>query len=601
MVYKKQKAQKQKLRLSEVISVENLQAGYAILHGSSALGVDDGVVKAKFEENQIQDLHKSLRNHSYKPSVSKRVSISKPNGGTRYLAISTTRDKVVQAALYLKLRELVEPNFSADSYGFRPKIGCHDALSALKYKWQACKWVMTFDVQKRFDTINHDLLLKFLEEYCEQSVLELIRKILKAKIIYIGNLNDNLDTNSTRMPQDSILSPLLCNIYFDKFDKWILEIKEKWCRGKYRRNNSGYNKVEFSEAELEVIKSIPELKDKIYRAKLNRKIIEGNNPRQDPNDPNFTRLYYIRYGNDFLVGFVGSKEQAVAIQDKIYEYLESELKFEFSKEKSKIYHSSEKGIFFLGVYVRWSRTQKLTAQKNKSDNDIKKISATAVNNALLHAPIKKLLDRAVDRGFGKRRKSNSLPRPTSFRRWTGFEDQAIVNRFSLITKGIYNYYTCVNSRSDLWPVFNFYRKACALTLADKHKLKTAAKAFKTYGPKLIIKDNLGKIICQLFYPESLKTNVVFKKGKVDRNLKSVDNVTIEVQGNYNINVPTSKQCEYPGCHTKIGLEEYQINSQANIKTATLFLKKLRAKSRKTVTLCRKHHLLVHGKAGRDSK
>jgi len=92
-----------------------------------------------------------------------------------------------------------------------------------------------------------------------------------------------------------------------------------------------------------------------------------------------------------------------------------------------------------------------------------------------------------------------------------------------------------------------------------------------------------------------------KKKQIDRNLKSVDNAIIEIRGSYNINVPTSKQCEYPGCYIKMGLEEHHINPQANIKAATPFLKKLRAKSRKTVTLCRKHHLLVHGKTKGDSK
>jgi len=175
----------------------------------------------------------------------------------------------------------------------------------------------------------------------------------------------------------------------------------------------------------------------------------------------------------------------------------------------------------------------------------------------------------------------------------------IVNRFSLITRGIYNYYTCVNSRSDLWPVFSFYRKACALTLADKHKLKTAAKAFKTYGSKLTIKDGLGKVACQLFYPETLKTSVIFKRAEGSRNLKEIDNIVIGIRGSYNVSSPKSAQCEYPGCHTKVGLEEHHTNPQANIKAASPFLKKLRAKNRKTVTLCRKHHLLVHGKGFRD--
>ena len=131
--------QVQKLTLSEVISEENLKAGYAILKSGATPGVD-GVVKAEFKDNQIRELQKSLRNHTYKPSPTKRVAIPKLNGGTRYLAVSTTRDKIVQAAVYLKLKEIVNSGFSADSYGFRPNKGCHDALNSLKYKWQACRF-----------------------------------------------------------------------------------------------------------------------------------------------------------------------------------------------------------------------------------------------------------------------------------------------------------------------------------------------------------------------------------------------------------------------------------------------------------------------------
>lgn len=586
-----------KVVFSEVISIKNLNDGFSLLHSGAAPGVD-GVKKTEFKKKEIIMLHESLKAHQYKPKPNKKVIISKLNGRTRQLAISSTRDKVVQAALYLKLKEVFEPEFSKDSYGYRPNLGCHDALNALKYQWQHCTWVITFDVEECFKTVNHNLLMKFLEPYCDQSVLELIGKILKVKLVYIGNITDRLDDNSIGIPQGSILSPLFCNVYMNKLDWWVKSLQQVWNKGVSRQYNPDYNKVEFTFSELELIKEYPGIKRKLVREKLNKKILEGKNPRRLPEDPKFSRLYYIRYADDFIVGFVGSKKNAQEVINSIKGFIEKELKFSLSEEKTKLKHGSEKGIFFLGVYLRWTNYNKFT--KTKDSDGYKQIQARAINNAILHAPVRKLLDRAVARGFGKIRKSG-IPRATSHRKWTGFEDKLIVNLFSSILRGIYNYYTCVNSRSDLWPVFSFYRKSCALTLADKHKLRSAAKAFKKYGPRLIVRNKLkGVDETKLFYPDSLKTNIIFKRGKLDRNLKEIDTNIEKIQGSYKINLPTSTICQYPGCHSKENLEEHHINPQSNIKAATPFLKALKAKNRETITLCRKHHLLVHNKKGLGS-
>jgi hypothetical protein len=138
------------------------------------------------------------------------------------------------------------------------------------------------------------------------------------------------------------------------------------------------------------------------------------------------------------------------------------------------------------------------------------------------------------------------------------------------------------------------RKSCALTLADKHKLKTAAKAYKKFGPNLKITDRLktGKTTI-LFYPETLKTTGNFKLGKYWVNMSLLENDPI--QGSYSANLRTSLECQYPGCRETTNLQEHHINELRNLNKKGLppYLKSLIAKKRETVTLCQEHHNLRH--------
>ena len=138
------------------------------------------------------------------------------------------------------------------------------------------------------------------------------------------------------------------------------------------------------------------------------------------------------------------------------------------------------------------------------------------------------------------------------------------------------------------------RKSCALTLADKHKLKTAAKAYKKFGPnlKITVKTDPSKTTT-LFYPDTLKTTGDFKLGKSWVNTSLLENDPI--QGSYSANSKTSLTCQFPGCKATTNLEEHHINELRNLSKKGLppYLKSLIAKKRETITLCREHHMLRH--------
>lgn len=128
------------------------------------------------------------------------------------------------------------------------------------------------------------------------------------------------------------------------------------------------------------------------------------------------------------------------------------------------------------------------------------------------------LTRPVDCGYAKIRKDGKSIRATSFRKLNSFEDKIIIQWFSNIIKRLTSYYSLANKVSDLWQVIAIYRKSCALTLADKHKLKRAAVVYKKYGFNLKVRDSVKQKWIVLFYPTALKTIVNFKLRKTNLSL-----------------------------------------------------------------------------------
>jgi group II intron reverse transcriptase/maturase len=174
------------------------------------------------------ELSESIRGGWYKPKPVKRVEIPKPDGGVRLLGVPTVIDRMVQQAMVQVLQPIFEQTFSDSSYGFRPKRNAHQAIQqAKKYYEEGYRYVVDLDLEKYFDTVNHDLLIKMVRETVkDEAVIAMIRKFLKSGVMIDGLVSQT----EQGTPQGGNLSPLLSNVYLTKFDRMLEERGHKFVR-----------------------------------------------------------------------------------------------------------------------------------------------------------------------------------------------------------------------------------------------------------------------------------------------------------------------------------------------------------------------------------
>ena len=214
--------------IEKILSEENLnEAVKRVKTNKGACGIDKmpvGELEEYFRKHK-EEIISSIMNMTYKPQPVRRVYIPKPNGKKRPLGIPTAVDRVVQQATAQVLSQIYDESFSDNSYGFRPKRSAHDAIDkVLNYLNEGCEWVIDLDIEKYFDTVNHDKLISILREKVnDKTTLHLIRSFLRAGVM------ENGLTSPTEIgvPQGGPLSPILSNVYLDKFDK---ELEERGLR-----------------------------------------------------------------------------------------------------------------------------------------------------------------------------------------------------------------------------------------------------------------------------------------------------------------------------------------------------------------------------------
>lgn len=540
--------------------------------GNSTPGIDS-ITLDQIDLSWFTKISKELKAGKYKFKPARRVYIPKPGEkGERPLIINSPRDKIVQQAIYLVLNAIYEPSFLDSSHGSRLNKGTHTALKDIKTKFQGVKWCIKADIDNNFSNIDHKILLNLLSKriVCSK-FLALIKKSIKA-----GYIEDKKFIASNKgLFQGNVTSPILNNVYLHQLDLFMSNLAESFNGNKYRRKSPDFQRIQYQIRK--VAGNIPELK------KLRRELWKVNS--KDPFDPNFKRLYYIRYVDDFVVGVVGSHENIIEFQNKIDAFLKNELKLVLSPEKTSIVHFSKTPIFFLGTFIKgnWEKEKRIITIKKKGSVSTK---VRMTSKVVLKAPIKSIFEKATLNGFFKKHLGVFVP--TYLGRCIHLDHKDILRYYNSVIRGVLNYYSFVNNRKSLGSFVHGLKFSCARTLALKYKLRHASKVYKKFGSKLRSPD--GSV--ELFIPTTFKA---IKKFSI-----SVPIPTEIILSNWNNKLTKSnlfKLCIICGSSDHIQMHHIRkvrdLKSKVREKTMDFFKMQMAAINRKQVPLCPFHHKALH--------
>jgi RNA-directed DNA polymerase len=323
----------------------------------------------------------------------------------------------------------------------------------------------------------------------DKRFIALIRKMLKAGYVDITRNDDGNKFLRRRptysgTPQGGIISPILANIYLNELDSYIMELCNQWFIGKKRkltRNQERLNRHihivrEYldgrrgSAAKAGTNRLFPEgtTRDEMLRKLVELKKERSNQPSLDEMDPGFRRLHYVRYADDFLLGFIGSRREAESIMQEIKEYLKNTLLLECSEEKTKI-SDHKAGTRFLGYDLR-TPSDSYYARKSKArgrSTIVKRTnSAARIQPYVPESRVKEYIDR---NGYGVIQ---------NLREWKGKarsalinnSDYAIVTQYNQEVRGFCNYYYIAkNFYQGLHRLYYLAEVSMMRTLAGKHK------------------------------------------------------------------------------------------------------------------------------------
>jgi RNA-directed DNA polymerase len=252
--------------MEEVLRREHLFAALRRVQANKGAPGVDGMRVEELPEHLRQTwpaIREQLLSETYVPAPVRAVYRPKPGGGTRLLGIPTALDRLIAQAILQVLVPIFDPDFSERSYGFRPGRSAHQALEqACRDMADGYRWVVHLDLEKFFDSVNHDMVMsRVARKVKDKRLLRLIRRYLNAGIMQEGLVSQR----EAGMPQGSPLSPLLSNILLDEFDKELERRGHRFCR--YADDANVY--VQSKRAGLRVMASLTRFLDDRLRLTVN--------------------------------------------------------------------------------------------------------------------------------------------------------------------------------------------------------------------------------------------------------------------------------------------------------------------------------------------
>jgi group II intron reverse transcriptase/maturase len=393
---------------------------------------------------KIDAIIDALRHERYRWTPVRRVYIEKKHSTKkRPLGLPTWSDKVLQEVVRLLLEAYYEPQFSLHSHGFRPGRGCHTALGEITKHWKGVKWFIEGDISQCFDSLDHQVLLSILREsFHDQRFLRLIANLLQA-----GYLEDwRFNATFSGVPQGGVVSPILSNLYLDRLDQFVDRVLlPAYNRGERRKPYPPYMAL-LKAARKQRMAGQPE------RAKALRRQAQRL-PSRDPNDPNFRRLWYARYADDWLLGFSGPREEAEAIKGQLTELLGRQLKLKLSQEKTLITNARTEAARFLSYEI---------VNQHADDKQHRALRRRCINGA---PGLKVPLD--VIRAKCAKYLRGSKPIHLAARLHDA--DYSIVTQYQAEYRGFVQYYLLAYNVHRLWRVHRVMQLSLVKTLANKHR------------------------------------------------------------------------------------------------------------------------------------
>ncbi|WP_418921269.1 reverse transcriptase domain-containing protein [Alistipes putredinis] len=551
--------------------------------GSTTKGSDgrsiDGMSLAR-----IETLIASLKDESYQPHPSRRVHIPKKNGKMRPLGIPAFEDKLVQEVVRMILEAIYEGHFETTSHGFRPKRSCHTALLHIQKTFNGAKWFIEGDIKGFFDNIDHDVLVQILRErISDDRFIRLIRKFLKA-----GYVEDWTFHNTySGTPQGGIVSPILANIYLDKLDKYVKEYIRHFDKGTKRR--SGKESNDLTNERKRTVRKLKKIKDGTEKAALvaRLKAIEQERaafPSGDEMDGSYRRLKYIRYADDFILGVIGSKEDALRIKEDIKSFLSESLALELSEEKTLITHTG-KSAKFLGYEITVTRN-------NHQRRDVQgRLRRTYGKRVRLNVSMATLRDKLLEYGAMeiKLRNGKEIWKPKCRSGLIFNDDLEILDRYNRETVGFCNYYLIANNYVVLHNFRYIMEYSMYKTFAGKYR-STVRKINKKYRLNKLFTvkyEQKGVIKSRTFYKTSFKRRTTAFNGSCDIEPYSIADVS---RTNLTDRLKAEK-CELCGATGKLIM--HHVRNLKDLKGKESWKRLMSARKRKTIALCPSCHRLRH--------
>lgn len=559
------------------------------LYANSGAGTvgSDGTALSGFSNRDIERIIEKVKDETYEPTPLRRVYIPKKNGKKRPLGMPNFKDKLVQEVIRQILEAIYEPIFKDTSHGFRPKRSCHTAIREIDITFTGIKWFVEGDIKGCFDNINHHILLKLLEKRIkDEKFLRLINKFLKCG--YIEDWVYHKTYSGT--PQGGIMSPILANIYMHELDKYMENLQKGFEKGSpKRKTNKEYQRISSklhrrrvkykNNQNDETLKEIKTLEQELLKI-----------PYYDPEDVSYKRLRYVRYADDFLIGIIGSKEDAERIKRKVGNFLKTELDLDLSEDKTLVTHISDRAKF-LGFEIT-KRVPKIE-RVSYSHGSMRK----ANGNLEFYMPH----DYAIDWLKGAKAitfKKDGSWKPIARYSLTNLSDLELLLTVNSEIRGIYNYFKLAkNIHRQMSTLIYALEYSCLGTIARKRKssvgkIKSSMRIGKHWGT--VYDTKKGKKT-MLFFNDPIKRSKL--SYNTDENVDKVFNL-MKFRGRTELERRLSAcECEICGNSDIDGeFHIHHVNKLKDLKKKpkkSYWMEEMIARNRKTLVVCKDCHWKIH--------